>query len=240
MTIGIKAIPCLSDNYAWWLRDPATGQTAVVDPGEARPISAMLRAEGTGLDWILLTHHHGDHVGGVLALAAEFGARVAGAAADAHRLPALDEALRPGDSFTLGQSAALVLDSPGHTLGHIAFSFPEAVFCGDTLFSAGCGRLLEGTPEDMFASLATLEALPDYTLVCCGHEYTESNIRFALTVEPDNAALRDWAEKAHAMRAAGEPTLPTTMGLERAINPFIRAKTVDDLARIRAAKDGFR
>ncbi len=240
MTIAIKAIPCLSDNYAWWLRDPSTGQTAVVDPGEAEPVAAMIRAEGTGLDWILLTHHHGDHVAGVAALVAEFGAKVAGAAADAHRLPALDEALRPGDSFTIGQSAALVLDSPGHTLGHIAFAFPEAVFCGDTLFSAGCGRLLEGTAADMFASLAALAALPDETLVCCGHEYTESNIRFALTAEPENAALRDWATKAQAMRAAGEATLPTTMGFERAVNPFIRAKTVAELARIRSAKDNFR
>lgn len=240
MTIAIKAIPCLSDNYAWWLRDPATGQTAVVDPGEAGSVAAMIRAEGTGLDWILLTHHHGDHVGGVAALVAEFGAKVAGAAADAHRLPPLDETLQPGDSFTLGQSAALVLDSPGHTLGHIAFAFPEAVFCGDTLFSAGCGRLLEGSAADMFAALAALSALPDATLVCCGHEYTESNIRFALTVEPDNAALREWAATAHAMRAAGEPTLPTTMGFERAVNPFLRARTVAELGRIRAAKDVFR
>lgn len=240
MTIAIKAIPCLSDNYAWWLRDPATGQTAVVDPGEAGPVAAMIRAEGTGLDWILLTHHHGDHVAGVAALVAEFGAKVTGAAADAHRLPPLDEALHPGDSFTIGQSAALVLDSPGHTLGHIAFAFPEAVFCGDTLFSAGCGRLLEGTAADMFGALAALSALPDATLVCCGHEYTESNIRFALTVEPDNAALREWADTAHAMRAAGEPTLPTTMGFERAVNPFLRAKTVAELGRIRAAKDVFR
>ena len=240
MTLAIKSIPCLDDNYAWWLRDPATGQTAVVDPGEAAPVAAMLRAEGTGLDWILLTHHHGDHVNGVAALVAEFGAKVAGAAADAHRLPPLDLALRPGDSFALGQSAAEVLDSPGHTLGHIALAFSGAVFCGDTLFSAGCGRLLEGTPADMFRALALLAALPADTLVCCGHEYTQSNIRFALTVEPDNTALREWSERAAALRAEGKPTLPTTIGFEAAVNPFLRAGSVDELARIRAGKDVFR
>ena len=240
MTIEIKPIPCLTDNYAWWLRDPATGQTAVVDPGEARPVAEFIRAEGTGLDWILLTHHHGDHTDGVAALVAEFGAKVVGAKADAHRLPPLDQALSPGDSFTLGQNFCTVLDSPGHTLGHIALAFRAAVFCGDTLFSAGCGRLLEGTPADMFAALAALAALPLETLVCCGHEYTLSNIRFALTVEPDNAALREWADTAAALRAEGKPTLPTTIGFERAVNPFLRAPDVETLARIRAAKDVFR
>lgn len=240
MTIAIKPIPCLSDNYAWWLRDPATGQTAVVDPGEARPVAEMIRAEGTGLDWILLTHHHGDHIDGVAALVGEFGAKVVGAKADAHRLPPLDLALSPGDSFTLGQNHATVLDSPGHTLGHIALAFRAAVFCGDTLFSAGCGRLLEGTPADMFGALAALAALPPETRLCCGHEYTMSNIRFALTVEPQNEALKQWALDAQALRDAGQPTLPTTIGFEREVNPFIRAKDVDALARIRAAKDVFR
>ena len=240
MTITIKPIPCLTDNYAWWLRDPATGQTAVVDPGEAGPVAAMIRAEGTGLDWILLTHHHGDHIDGVAALVTEFGAKVVGASADARRLPPLDLALAPGDSFTLGQNFGTVLDSPGHTLGHIAFAFRAAVFCGDTLFSAGCGRLLEGTPADMFGALAALAALPDETLVCCGHEYTLNNIRFALTLEPDNAALREWSTQAQALRDAGRPTLPTTIGFERQVNPFLRAKSVAELARIRAAKDVFR
>lgn len=240
MTIAVKSIPCLSDNYAWWLRDPATGQTAVVDPGEAGPVAAMIRAEGTGLDWILLTHHHGDHIDGVAALVKEFGAQVAGAAADAHRLPPLDLALAPGDSFTLGQNAAEVLDSPGHTLGHIALAFSAAVFCGDTLFSAGCGRLLEGTAADMFRALALLATLPPETLVCCGHEYTESNIRFALTVEPQNEKLRQWAVDAAALRAEGRPTLPTTIGFELEVNPFLRAPDVESLARIRAAKDVFR
>lgn len=240
MTVAIKSIPCLSDNYAWWLRDPATGQTAVVDPGEARPVAEMIRAEGTGLDWILLTHHHGDHIDGVAALVAEFGAKVVGAKADAHRLPPLDVALEPGDSFTLGQNFCTVLDSPGHTLGHIALAFRAGVFCGDTLFSAGCGRLSEGTPADMFRALRLLAALPPETLVCCGHEYTESNIRFALTVEPENQKLREWAATAHALRAEGKPTLPTTIGFELEINPFLRAPDVETLARIRAAKDVFR
>lgn len=240
MSLSVRAIPCLADNYAWWLRDDATGQVAVVDPGEAAPVAALLDAEGCGLDWILLTHHHGDHVAGTAALAERYRARVAGAAADAHRLPSLDVTLQEGDSFVLGASAADILETPGHTLGHIAFSFPGWLFCGDTLFSLGCGRLLEGTAEDLFRSLALINSLPGETRIACGHEYTLSNGRFALTVEPDNEALRTRIAEAEAQRAAGEPTLPATLDGERATNPFLRADSVATLAQRRAAKDIFR
>lgn len=240
MTITVKPIPCLSDNYAWWVRDDSTGICAVVDPGEAAPVAEFLREQGCGLDWILLTHHHGDHIAGVADIQREFGGKIAGAAADAHRLPPLDMALSHGDDFLLGAAAARVIETPGHTRGHIAFAFASHVFCGDTLFSLGCGRLLEGDAAEMFASLAALAALPDATLVCCGHEYTESNARFALTVEPDNAALIARADEVRAQRVVGLPTLPTTIAQERATNPFLRANSVARLAEIRAAKDSFR
>lgn len=241
MALTVAAVPCLSDNYAWMLRAP-DDSLAVCDPGEAGPIAAAVDRAGGRLAMILLTHHHGDHIAGTAELVAKYGALVIGAAADAHRLPPLDQALRPGESVRFGGSAGLVIDSPGHTRGHIAFHFADSgfVLCGDTLFSLGCGRLLEGTAEEMFLSLGALGALPDDTLVCCGHEYTESNARFALTVEPDNAALVARAAEVKALRAAGKPTVPTTMAQERAANPFLRAKDVASLARIRAAKDSFR
>lgn len=242
MPLTVKPIPILADNYAWFLRDAATGVTAVADAAEVEPVAAFLAREGGRLDWLLITHHHGDHIAGIPELARRFGARVAGAAADAHRLPPLDVALKPGDRFALGESEAVILDTPGHTRGHIAWHFPggPAVLCGDTLFAAGCGRLLEGTPEEMFASLRALGALPPETLVCCGHEYTLSNLRFARHVEPDNAELRRYSAEAEARRARGEPTVPTTLALERAINPFLRAKDAAEFAARRAAKDGFR
>lgn len=241
MALSVAAVPCLSDNYAWMLRAP-DGTLAICDPGEAAPIAAAVDAAGGKLGMILLTHHHGDHVAGTAELAARYGAKVVGAAADAHRLPKLDIALKPGETVSVGGSEGRVIDSPGHTRGHIAIHFPDSgfVLCGDTLFSLGCGRLLEGTAEEMFASLQALSALPDDTLVCCGHEYTESNARFALTVEPDNAALRARTAEAAAQRAAGQATVPTTMAQERAANPFLRAADVATLARIRSAKDSFR
>lgn len=241
MALSVAAVPCLSDNYAWMLRAP-DGTLAICDPGEAAPIAAAIDAAGGKLGLILLTHHHGDHVAGTAELAARYGAKVAGAAADAHRLPKLDIVLKPGGTVAFGGSEGHVIDTPGHTRGHIAIHFSDSgfVLCGDTLFSLGCGRLLEGNAEEMFASLQALSALPDDTLVCCGHEYTESNARFALTVEPDNAALRARAAEAAAQRAAGQATVPTTMAQERAANPFVRAADVATLARIRSAKDSFR
>ncbi len=242
MPLSVTAVPCLSDNYLWLLQDQATGAVAVCDPGEAGPAIAAVEKLGGRLDLILLTHHHGDHVAGVGALHARLGGRIVGAAADAHRLPKLDQAVREGDRVALGESLATVIETPGHTVGHIAFHFPDgaALLCGDTLFSLGCGRLLEGTAAQMFASLGKLAALPDDTLVCCGHEYTESNARFALTVEPENAALVARAAAAKAQRAAGRFTVPTTMVAERAENPFLRAGDVARLAAIRSAKDSFR
>ena len=242
MTVTVRAVPCLTDNYAWLLRDEATGTVAICDPGEATPVIDALDAAGGRCDLILLTHHHGDHVNGVEEIRARYGARVVGAQADAHRLPPLDTAVMPGDTVAIGETEGRVIDSPGHTLGHVAFYFPDGdvLLCGDTLFSLGCGRLLEGTPADMFRALELLKQLPDQTLVCAGHEYTESNARFALTVEPDNAELRAKAEAVFAARAAGRPTLPAVLGKERATNPFLRAGSVERLGEIRAGKDNFR
>lgn len=241
MPVTVTPVPCLTDNYAWLLRAP-DGRLAVCDPGEAAPVIAAVDAQGGRLDLILLTHHHGDHVAGVAELVQRYGAKVVGAVADAHRLPPLDVAVAPGQSIDVLGVPAEVLASDGHTRGHIAFHFPECaiLLCGDTLFSLGCGRLLEGTAEEMFTSLQRLAALPPETLVCCGHEYSESNARFALTVEPDNASLRARAEEISRQRAEGKPTVPTTIGQENATNPFMRAKDVATLARIRAAKDNFR
>ncbi len=241
MAVTVSAVPCLSDNYAWLLRAP-DGELAICDPGEAGPIAAAVEAAGGRLTTILLTHHHGDHVAGTAALVAKYGANVVGGAGHAHRLPPLDQALKPGEAVQFGGSAGLVIDSPGHTRGHIAFHFSDSgfVLCGDTLFSLGCGRLLEGTAAEMFGALRALAALPDETLVCCGHEYTESNARFAVTVEPDNAALRARRAEVQAQRAAGRPTVPTTIAQERATNPFVRAADAGALARIRSAKDSFR
>ena len=241
MALTATPIPCLSDNYAWLLR-AADGRLAVCDPAEDAPVVAAVEAMGGKLDLILLTHHHGDHVAGVPGLVARYGAKVVGAAADKHRLPPLDQAVAPGDSVDVLGSKAAVLASDGHTSGHIAYHIADSriLLCGDTLFSLGCGRLLEGTAEQMFASLAALAALPGETLVCCGHEYTESNARFAITVEPANAALKARIVEVQAQRAAGKPTLPSTIASERAANPFMRAPDITTLARIRAGKDNFR
>jgi hydroxyacylglutathione hydrolase len=242
MTVITQAIPILSDNYAWLLRDEATGFTAIVDPAEEAPIVAAIEAAGGKLDAILLTHHHDDHIAAVEPIRRRYGARVIGAQADAHRLPPLDQAVREGDVVALGDGKARVIDTPGHTIGHIAYFIePGAVLlCGDTLFSLGCGRLAEGTPADMFASLQKLAALPATALVCCGHEYTQSNARFALTVEPNNAALAARAAEVDRLRAAGLATVPSKLGNEMAENPFLRAPDVARLATIRGQKDRFR
>ncbi len=241
MPLTVTPVPCLSDNYAWLLRAP-DGRLAVCDPGEAEPVIAAAEAAGGEIAAILLTHHHGDHVGGVPGLVKRYGAQVIGAAADAARLPKLDVAVAPGDTVDVLGVPAEVLASDGHTIGHIAFHLPDCaiLLCGDTLFSLGCGRLLEGTAAQMHESLQRLAALPPETLVCCGHEYSESNARFALTVEPDNAALKARAAEIARLRAEGRPTLPTTIGEELDANPFLRAADAAELGRIRAAKDIFR
>ena len=241
MTITAEPVPILSDNYAWLLRD-SSGAVAIVDPADAKPVIAALERAGGRLDLILLTHHHADHVAGTDEVRARFGCKVVGAAADAHRLPKLDIAVKEGDTVAFGSATARVIDTPGHTRGQINYFFPdgEILLAGDTLFSIGCGRLSEGTPEEMFASLRKLAALPGGTRICCGHEYTESNIRFALTAEPDNAALKARAEQARQQRAAGKPTLPSLMSDELAANPFLRARDVKAFADLRARKDSFR
>ncbi len=225
MPLEVVTVPCLSDNYAYLLRDEATGKTGLVDAPDATPIFESLEARGWGLDLILITHHHNDHVAGVDTLRARFGAEVAGAIADKHRLPKLDIALAEGDSVKLGHSAAQVLEVPGHTIGHIAFHFPEsrALFSADSLMALGCGRLFEGTPEQMWNSLSRMAALPGNTLVYSGHEYSGSNARFALSIEPDNAALKARVEAINLTLKEGLPTVPVALSVEQDTNPFLRA-----------------
>ena len=242
MAITAQPVPILSDNYAWLLRDSATGAVAIVDPAEPKPVIAALEKAGGRLDLILLTHHHADHIAGVDEVRAHFkGAKVVGAAADAHRLPKLDEAVKEGDAVAFGSASARVIDTPGHTRGQINYFIAdgEILLSGDTLFSLGCGRLIEGTAEEMFASLRKLAALPGGTKVCCGHEYTESNARFALSVDSNNAALKARTEQAHQQRASGQPTVPSTMASELDANPFLRAPDVATFADLRAKKDKF-
>ncbi|HVH83319.1 MAG TPA: hydroxyacylglutathione hydrolase [Steroidobacteraceae bacterium] len=224
-TLEIDLVPCLRDNYAYLLRDSATGATGVVDPSEAPPVLKALERRGWKLTHILNTHHHWDHTGGNPALKAETGAVVVGPKPDEARIPDIDVALDEGERWKLGEAEARILFIPGHTRGHIAFWFPEskAVFCGDTLFAIGCGRLFEGTPAQMWTSLGKLRALPPETRVYCGHEYTQANARFALTVEPENAKLRARAAEVDRARARGLPTIPSTIGEERDTNPFLRA-----------------
>ncbi len=226
MPLELVTIPCLTDNYAYLIRDKATGETALVDAPEAAPILAELAARGWRLDKIFLTHHHHDHIQGTDELVQATGASVYGAQADAHRLPPLTRALREGDEVTVGQSLGHVLDVSGHTLGHIAFVFPTAhlAFTADSLMAGGCGRLFEGSPATMWASLSKLAALPAHTLICSGHEYTASNLRFAAAIEPKNLALLDRIARVAAARSAGVATVPSLLSEELATNPFLRAK----------------
>jgi hydroxyacylglutathione hydrolase len=234
MPLEIVTIPCLKDNYAFLAHDRATGQTAVVDVPEAAPIADALRVRGWRLSHVILTHHHWDHVDGLAALLADHPATVIGAAADAHRLPPLDVAVAEGDRIVIGADEGHVIDVSGHTLGHIAVHFPssQVVFTADSLMALGCGRLFEGTPAQMYHSLAKLAALPDDTLVCSGHEYTASNAKFAATIEPGNAALISRIEKIETARAQGRPTVPSLLSTERATNPFLRADSPEIQANL--------
>lgn len=242
MTVTVTAIPMLTDNYSWLLTESGTGKLGIVDPAEAAPAIAAIEVAGGRLDSIFLTHHHGDHIDGVPELVRKYGAKVIGNAGDAHRLPKLDVAIREGDHVPFGAASAQVIDTPGHTIGHIAYYFADGglLFCGDTMFSLGCGRLFEGTPEDMFESLQKFAELPKETLVCAGHEYTQSNAKFALSVDPENPAVRSRASEVEALRAAGKATLPVALGSEMASNPFLRALDAPSLGRLRAAKDHFK
>lgn len=223
--IEIEILPILKDNYAYLLTERGSGTRAVVDPGEAEPVLERLRRDGGRLDLVLITHHHGDHTGGNLALKQATGCRIVGPAAEAARIPGLDQGLKEGDAVELGSYVARVIETPGHTAGHICFELATeaALFSADTLFVMGCGRLIERDAATMWGSLAKLMALPDATRVYCGHEYTAANARFALGVDPDNAALRERAAEIERLRATGTPTVPSTIALEKATNPFLRA-----------------
>lgn len=225
MPLEIVTVPCRSDNYAYLLRDGATGVVAVVDAPEAEPIARALDERGWSLSLILLTHHHADHVEGTEELRSQFEARVIGAEADRHRLPALDRGVTEGDTVTVGASEAHVLDVSGHTVGHIAFHFPEAraLFAADSLMVMGCGRVFEGTHDMMWTSLAKLAALPPETHLYSGHEYTEANLRFALSLGDPDPALAERADAIRAARAAGRDTMGPTLEDERRTNPFLRA-----------------
>jgi hydroxyacylglutathione hydrolase len=216
---------CLNDNFGVLLHDPGTGATAAIDAPEAPPIEAALKATNWRLTDILVTHHHGDHTGGIEELKARHRCRVVAPDAEAGGIPDVDETVRENDKVLLGGIEARVIETPGHTAGHIAYFFPEdrLAFVGDTLFSIGCGRVIEGNPRIMWDSLLKLRALPDETRIFCGHEYTAANIRFAKTIEPENRALLAREKDVAALIAAGKHTIPSTMAEEKAANPFLRA-----------------
>jgi len=254
--LEIVQIPVLDDNYVYLVRDPETEMTAVVDPAVAGPVLEELDRRGWKLTHVLNTHHHPDHVGGNEELKSKTGCIIVGPRADRDRIPGIDMELGDGDHFNLGNAEAVVFDVPGHTRGHIAFWFKEsdALFSGDTLFAMGCGRLFEGTPSQMWASLQKFLGLPGQTRVYCAHEYTEANGRFALSVEPDNATLQSRMEQVRRLRGEDRPTVPSTLAEEVATNPFLRpdsadlqrtiglegAGLVDVFARTRELKDSFR
>jgi hydroxyacylglutathione hydrolase len=240
--VEIVRIPALSDNYIWLVHDPASRETVVIDPAEAAPVLGAAAAMGWTITQIWNTHWHGDHTGGNAEVKASTGALVTGPAAEATRIPTLDRHVAEGDAVRLGALEASVLEVPAHTAGHIAFHLASeaAAFVGDTLFAMGCGRLFEGTAEQMHANLQRFAAWPPETRIYCAHEYTLSNGRFALAVEPDNEAIRARLAEVEAARAAGEATVPTTVALELATNPFIRASSAAELADLRLRKDTFR
>ena len=224
MALQVYQFPCRSDNYGFLAHDPNLNVTASIDTPEAGSINTALEEKGWRLTHILNTHHHGDHTGANIALKERWGCTIVGAANDAERIPGIDVRMADGDKYQFGSLIADVFEVPGHTTGHIAyyFSSESIAFVGDTLFALGCGRLFEGTPEMMWNSLQKLMALPDETIVYCAHEYTQSNAQFALSVEPGNAELVARSREIDALRAEGKPTVPTTIGLERATNPFLR------------------
>jgi hydroxyacylglutathione hydrolase len=240
--IEIARIPVLSDNYVWLVHEPETGDTAVVDPAVAEPVLEEADRRGWRISQIWNTHWHPDHTGGNEAIKRATGARVTAPSAEADRIPTMDRGVGEGDEVSLGRVKARVLEVPAHTAGHIAYHLPEeqVVFVGDTMFAMGCGRLFEGSAEQMHANLQRLAKLPRETEVYCAHEYTLSNGRYALVAEPENAALRERMMRVEAARAVNEATVPTTIGLELETNPFVRARSVEEFAERRKAKDAFR
>lgn len=237
----IRVFPCLNDNYGFLLHEPISGLTAAIDTPDGDVILDQCQALGLTLTHVFNTHHHFDHVDGNMLLKDKHGVTIIGAKSDAQRIPGIDITVSGGEIFSFGNYKVHVLDTPGHTLGHCAYYIPalSSVFVGDTLFALGCGRLFEGTAQNMFDSLAALCALPEDTDVYCAHEYTLSNGAFAITVEPNNTDLAAYMTHAKNLRAQGRPTVPTNIANEKACNPFVRAKTVEILREIRAAKDCF-
>jgi hydroxyacylglutathione hydrolase len=254
--LEIVQFACRDDNFGVLIHDAKTGQTASIDAPELKPILALLDDRGWTLTHIFTTHHHVDHVEANLDLKAKFALTITGPHAEADRIPGIDKSVKGDDHFEFAGHRIDVIDCPGHTLGGISYSIPsqKLLFAADTLFSLGCGRLLEGTPDQMWSSLTKLMALPDDTIIYCGHEYTASNAKFALTIDPDNQALVERALEVEQLRAAGKSTLPTTMGREKATNPFLRAddgfirerlgmenaSDAEVFAEIRKRKDNFR
>ncbi len=229
MTAQTYLFPCLNDNFGVLIHDPTSGATATVDAPEAAPVEAALKKTGWRLTDILVTHHHGDHTAGIGELKAHHKCRVVAPRAEAQRIAHVDETVGEGDTVKVGALEGRVIDTPGHTAGHISHFFPadKLAFVGDTLFSIGCGRVIEGNAEMMWQSLLKLRALPDDTRFYCGHEYTEANIRFAKTIEPNNKALAARAEEVAKLTAAGKPTVPATIAAEKAANPFLRADNAE-------------
>ncbi len=255
MPIEIRQFPCLSDNYGYLIHDRDTGATAALDTPDPEAINRELDAAGWRLTHILNTHHHFDHAGGNLALKEKWGCEIIGPRGEAARIPGIDIEAGEGDIIALGSSKAIVHETPGHTLGHIIYHFADdsAAFVGDTIFAMGCGRLFEGTPAQMWSSLSMIAAMAPETKLYCAHEYTKANAAFALSVDPDNDELKSRAAEVDAMRAKNIPTVPTTVALELATNPFLRAANahlqaaigmqgatpVDAFAKTRALKDSF-
>ena len=253
--LTIVQIPVLADNYIYLIHDPVSRETAVIDPALAQPVLDVLEEKGWRLTYILNTHHHWDHVGGNLKLKQKTGCKIIAAQSDRERIPGIDMGVSEDDVISLGESRARVISTPGHTICHIVYHFAEddALFCGDTLFVMGCGRLFEGTPEQMWTSLQKLKALPPSTRVYCTHEYTQANGRFALTVEPDNRQLQQRMAVINKMRAKHLPTVPSTVEQELATNPFFREGSlalqknisrvngtpIEVFAEVRRLKDGF-
>jgi len=254
--LEIVQIPVLGDNYVYFVHEPESRHTAVVDPAVADPVFAELERRGWRLTHVLNTHHHWDHVGGNLELKQATGCCVVGFRGDAARIPGIEKMVREGEVFEFGNSGARILEVPGHTLGHIAYWFEEEqlLFCGDTLFALGCGRLFEGSAEQMWNSLCKLRDLPDSTRVCCAHEYTLGNAHFALTIEPDHPPLLQRAARIERLREAGQPTVPSLLAEEKTTKPFLRADdpglqsrlgmqgvpAVEVFAQLRSRKDRFR